>query len=129
MNNFHVTCIKLCIAYMLLLMYVRKKAKIRNLYNQVPHLTQDTIWQRDKNTRKHYLQECQEVSHFPAGDHKAARKRQNTNNKKDPQKKHHLGTVSKKITGGLMLHGYIPTSPLILKWIRIQRCFVSMKDP
>ena len=25
----------------------------------------------------------------------------NTNKKKDPQKKHHLGTVSKKITGGL----------------------------
>ena len=28
---------------------VRKKAKIRNRYNQVPHLTQDTIWESDKN--------------------------------------------------------------------------------
>ena len=27
---------------------VRKKAKIRIRYNQVPHLTQDTTWERDK---------------------------------------------------------------------------------
>ena len=27
-----------------------KKAKIRNRYNKVPHLTQDTIWECDKNT-------------------------------------------------------------------------------
>ena len=32
----------------------RKWAKNRNQYNQVPHLTQDTIWQSDKNTRKHH---------------------------------------------------------------------------
>ena len=53
-------------------MKVSKKAKIRNQYNQVPHLTQDTTWESDKNTRKHHIQECQEVSPFPAGDHKAA---------------------------------------------------------
>ena len=29
---------------------VRKKAKTRNRYNQVPHLTQDTVWESDKNT-------------------------------------------------------------------------------
>ena len=29
-----------------------KKAKIRSRYNQVPHLTRDTIWENDKNTRK-----------------------------------------------------------------------------
>ena len=28
---------------------VRKAAKIRNRYNQVPHLTQDTTWESDKN--------------------------------------------------------------------------------
>ena len=27
---------------------VRKKAKIRNRYNQVPHLIRDTIWESDK---------------------------------------------------------------------------------
>ena len=36
---------------------VRKKAKTRNRYNQVPHLTQDTIWQSDKKIRKHHTQE------------------------------------------------------------------------
>ena len=85
-------------------MKVKKKAKIRNRCNQVPHLTEDTIWESDKNTKKHHIQKSQEVSPSPAGDHKAARNRQdsmtktNTNNKKDPQKKHCLGTVSKKIT-------------------------------
>ena len=33
---------------------VSKKAKIRNRYNQVPHLTQDTTWESDKSTRKHH---------------------------------------------------------------------------
>ena len=55
---------------------VCKNAKFRNGYNQLPHLNQDTIWESDKNTRKHYIQESQEVSHFPAGDHKAAMNRQ-----------------------------------------------------
>ena len=51
-------------------MKVSKGAKIRTRYNQVPHLTQDTnrkvtSLQLD-NTNKN-----QEVSPFPAGDHKA----------------------------------------------------------
>ena len=29
---------------------VRKTAKIRKRYNQVPHLTQDTTWESNKNT-------------------------------------------------------------------------------
>ena len=44
---------------------VRKKTKTSNRYNQVPHLTQDTIWESDKNTRKHHIQESQEVNPFP----------------------------------------------------------------
>ena len=35
---------------------VRKTAKIRNRYNQVPHLTQDTTWESDKITIKHHKQ-------------------------------------------------------------------------
>ena len=50
---------------------VRKEAKIRNRYNQMPHLTQDTTLESDKNTIKHHKQEPR-VSPFPAGDHKAA---------------------------------------------------------
>ena len=57
-------------------MKVRKKVKINNRYNQVPHLTWDTIWETDINTRKDHTQESQEVCTFPAGDHKAARNRQ-----------------------------------------------------
>ena len=36
------------ITYTLKNVKVSKKAKIRNQYNQVPHLTQDTIWESDK---------------------------------------------------------------------------------
>ena len=39
-----------------------KKAKIRNSFNQVSHLTQDTTWESDKNTRKNHKQESQEVT-------------------------------------------------------------------
>ena len=55
---------------------VRPKTKIRNLYNQEPRLTKDTTWESDQNTRKHHIQESQDVSPFPAGDNKAAKNRQ-----------------------------------------------------
>ena len=55
---------------------VRKKAKIRNRYNQAPHLSQDTTWESNKYTIKHHTQESQEVSPFPAGDHRAKINRQ-----------------------------------------------------
>ena len=78
-------------------MKVSKKANIRNQYNHVPHLTQDTILESDINTRKHRTQESQEASPFKIGDQKVARNRHdsiaktNTNNKIDPHKKHHFG--------------------------------------
>ena len=55
---------------------VSKKAKSRNQYNQVPHLTQDTTWESDKNTRKRQIQESHGVGPFQAGDHKAAMTKQ-----------------------------------------------------
>ena len=66
---------------------VRKIAKIRNRYNQVPHLTQDTTWKSDKTIIKHPKREPRGVSLFPAGDHKAAMNRREsmTNTR---QKKH-----------------------------------------
>ena len=57
----------------------------------------------------------QEFNSFPAGDFKVVRNRQesmtktNTNNKKDPQKKHQHWAVSKKITGGVK---YVLTVPI-----------------
>ena len=49
---------------------VSKGAKIRNQYNQVPHLTQDTNG-KVKNSQLDTTNESQEVSPFPADDHKA----------------------------------------------------------
>ena len=49
---------------------VSKGAKIRNQYNQVPHLTQDTNG-KVTNSQLDTTNESQEVSPFPAGDHKA----------------------------------------------------------
>ena len=49
---------------------IRKGAKIRNQYNQVPHLTQDTNG-KETNSQLDTTKESQEVSPFPAGDIKA----------------------------------------------------------
>ena len=49
---------------------VSKGAKIRNRYNQEPHLTQDTNG-KVTNSQLDTTNESQEVSPFPAGDHKA----------------------------------------------------------
>ena len=46
------------------------KLKIRNRYNQVPHLTQDTNG-KVTNSQLDTTNESQAVSPFPAGDHKA----------------------------------------------------------
>ena len=53
---------------------VRKAAKIRNRYNQVPHLTQDTTLESNKNTIKHHKQE---VGPFPAGAHNVLKSKKN----------------------------------------------------
>ena len=61
-----------------LLKAIRKKAKIRNRYNQVPHLIQYTTWEKDKKYKEHHIEENQEVRPFQAGDHKAAMNRQDS---------------------------------------------------
>ena len=81
---------------------VSKVAKIRNRYNQVPHLTQDTNG-KVTNSQKTPQTRAKRSALSPAGDHEAhinrraqniANTRQNKNIK-DPQKKYRLGTVSK----------------------------------
>ena len=52
---------------------VRKKAKIRNQYNQATHLTQDTTWESNKCKIKHQTQESQEVR-WPQGYNEQTRK-------------------------------------------------------
>ena len=70
---------------------VSKGAKIRNRYNQVPHLHQDTDG-KVTNSQLDTTNESQDVSPFPAGDHKShinrrAQRRKHKTEKKDPQKK------------------------------------------
>ena len=52
---------------------VRKRAKISNQYNQAPHLTQDTN-AKVTTSQLAIPNESQEVSPFPADDHKASTK-------------------------------------------------------
>ena len=53
---------------------VRKRAKIRNRYNQAPRLTQDTNG-KVTTSQLDNTNESQEVSPFPAGDYKASTNR------------------------------------------------------
>ena len=83
---------------LVIIIKVSKGAKIRNRYNQVPHLTQDT------NGKVTYSQldttnDSQEASPFPAGDHKAhinrRAQRHSKHETEKTQKMYRLGTVSK----------------------------------
>ena len=93
---------KFCIRILVDNFKVSKGAKIRNRYNQVPHLTQGTDGKMT-NSQLGTTNESQEVSPFPAGEHKAhiSRRTQRHSkhkadqNMRDPQKKYRLGTVSK----------------------------------
>ena len=82
---------------------VSKVAKIRNRYNQVPHLTQDTNGkvtnsQKTPQTRAKRSALSQQVTdheaHINRRTQNIANTRQNKNIE-DPQKKYRLGTVSK----------------------------------
>ena len=87
---------------------ISKGAKIRNRYNQVPHLTQDTNG-KETNSQLNTTNESQEVSPITAGDHKAHinrctqrhRKHKTEKTIKDPQKKYRLRTVIKIFYWGL----------------------------
>ena len=70
---------------------VSKSAKISNRYNQVPHLTQDTNG-KVTNSQLDTTDESQEVSPFPAGDHKAHINRQIKGIANTRQKKHKRST-------------------------------------
>ena len=63
-------------------MKVGKRAKIKNRYNQAPHMTQDTNG-KVTTSQLDITNESQEVSPFPAGDHKVSiNRRARKHNKK-----------------------------------------------
>ena len=70
---------------------VIKGAKIRNRYNQVPYLTQDTNG-KVTNSQLDTTNESQEVSPFPAGDHKAYINRRAQRHSKQDSQKHKRST-------------------------------------
>ena len=78
--------------HLLICSKVSKGAKIRNQYNQVPHLTQDTNG-KVTNSQIDTTNECQEVSPFPAGDHKAhINRRAQRHRKHKTEQKHKRST-------------------------------------
>ena len=85
--------------YFFKLIKVRKRAKIRNRYNQAPHLTQYTNG-IVTTSQIDITDEGQDVSPFPAGDLKAYNKQDRKKNRNDPTKKNRLITVSKIILPG-----------------------------
>ena len=115
--------------------YVSKGAKIRNRYNQVTHLAQDTNG-KVTNSQLDTTNESQEVSPFQAADHKAhinrcvqrhnkhKTEKQKTSTKdkhkpkniKNPQKKYRLIKVTKILNcSGSMLSLLIYTVTLIIQ--------------
>ena len=56
----------------IILVKVRNRAKVRDRYNQAPHLTHDTNG-KVKTSRLDITNEGQEASLFPVGDHKASK--------------------------------------------------------
>ena len=105
-ENLGARALRFSTVVILMIYEVSKGAKIRNRYNPVPHLAQDTNG-KVTNSQLYTTNESQEVSPFPAGDHKAQiNRRTQRHNKhktektiKDPQKKYRLGTVSKVFYG------------------------------
>ena len=71
---------------------INKGAKIRNRYNQVPHLTQDTN-RKVTNSQPDTTKESQEASPFPSSDHKARINRRTLrHNKHKTEQKHKRST-------------------------------------
>ena len=116
---------------------VSKGAKIRNRYNQVPYLTQDTNG-KVTNSQLDTTNKSQEVSPFPAGDHKAHINRLAQRHSKHKTEQNHKRSTKEEpswnnqlniLQEGLNRFHGAPTSPLIQMWIKTHRYLVCMKDP
>ena len=51
----------------------KEEGKYQESIQSSSTLDPETVWESDRKTRKHHIQDSQEVSHFPTGDHKATR--------------------------------------------------------
>ena len=82
---------------------VSKDAKIRNRYNQVPQLTQDTKG-KVTNSQLDTTKESQEVSPYPAGDHKTHINRRTQRHSKHKTEKTNIKCPQKKYITPLILN-------------------------
>ena len=55
----------------------RKEGKDQESMHSSTTPEPDITWESEKNTMKHHIQESQDTSHLPAGDHKATMNRLN----------------------------------------------------
>ena len=88
--------------------------------------------QLQHTTRKHHIQEGQEVSPFPAGDHKTARNRQDSMTKtkhKYKKKIRKRSTALERLVRKLLEVLNMITVPTSPKWINRHRCLVLIEDP
>ena len=91
----------------LILFQARKRAKIRNRYNQAPHLAQDTNGK--VTSQLDITNESHEDSPFPAGDHKAPiNRRAQRHSKYKTEQKHKKSTKEVPPWNGLTTVDYIP---------------------
>ena len=89
---YYILCSSLQLHFLSSTVKVSKGAKIRSPYNQVPHLTQDTN-EKVTNSQLDTTNESQEVSPFPAGDHKAhINRRAQRHSKHKTEQKHKRST-------------------------------------
>ena len=89
---------------------VSEGAKIRNRYNQVPHLTQDTNG-KVTNSQLDTTNESQEVSPFPARDHKA-----HINRRAQRHSKHKTENIGLKVSSfdfGVISYYYLASSTVM----------------
>ena len=111
---------------------VRKGTKIRNWYNQVPHLTQDTNG-KVTDSQLDTTNQSQEVSPIPAGNHNAhinrRAQRHSKHKTEKTQKIHKRRTALERSVKYLNQFNGAPTSPLVQMWIKIHKCFVCIKYP
>ena len=109
---------------------VSKGAKIRNRYNQVTYLTQDTN-EKVTNSQLDTANESQEVS--PPGTnkqmHTKAQQTQDRKNTTDPQKEHRPGTASNTSYWRAQTSPMAPTPSPNQTRIKTPRHPACMKDP
>ena len=107
----------------------KKKSKIRNRYNQVPHMTEDITWESDIHTIRHHKREPR-VSPYPAGEHKASINRRARKYSKytggKPRNYHEivLTQICSQATSGTRRGSFQAENWIKKGWCHVHFCFI-----